>query len=267
MKKLPPKEGVDPDALAAKIAEKLKGLLAQPSVPAEVKAATELTVKDLDRALTAHELGDAKQFGTQSQRMDKQDDRLEDLENRVSSLLGFELNVLANIHALTPYDNAIWGVWPEFFWLPEVADGWRLELGSGIGYAGSPDPEDDPLHVVPLTVGVMPRVTDGFHLGFGFQGEWRIDPSEHLRYSSYGGYLEPKICPGGGDEPSEGSDLPMKTPPHFFCFGARLALEATIFQHPFYADPAEAALHPDMGETYTLPDGSFSFFVGYAFLP
>lgn len=188
---------------------------------------------------------------------------IEDLKDRVSSVFGLAVNVAANVHALAPYDHVIWGVMPELFWLPEVVDGLRLELGGGYGYAGKLD--DENLRVGTVMIGVLPKIYDGFDLGLGVIGEWRTDPSEHTKYASYGGYVEPKYCPGG-DTSADSSEYPMQTPPHYFCFGGRMALEATIFQHPI-PPLAELPLHPDAGETYTRLDGSFSLFVGYAFLP
>jgi hypothetical protein len=250
-------QGIDADALTDAVTRRIKRmlehLLARPSVPQDVRAAMAPVIEDIDRRLANLELADETLHGGLSRRIDNDEHRLAKLENRVSGIFGLGLNVAANLHILAPYDNPIWGVWPEFFWLPEVTDGLRLELGSGIGYGGK-SAEGEPLHVVPLMVGLMPEVADGFHLGFGFQGEWRIDPSEHLSTSSYGGYLEPKYCPGGG---SSDNDAPLDTPPHFFCFGARAALEATIFQNP----------DPENRNTYTMPDGSFSLVLGYAFLP
>jgi len=186
---------------------------------------------------------------------------IKEIKDRVSSVFGFELNAAVEIDALRPYGNTICGVMPQFLWLPAFSEDWRLELGGGYGYAGKLDGET--LRVGTVMVGMIPHVAGPFHLGFGVDGEWRTDPSEHTRYSSYGAYIEPKICPG--DDTPQSDEVPLTTPPHYFCFGARVSFMGTIFQHPISGpeDPPD----PHSGETYTRPDANFLFFVGYAFLP
>ena len=224
--------------------------------PEELQRRIDGLQSELDKQMKVTE-GQSNHLGEvdRQQAQDRKD--IEELQHRISGIFGFELNAAIGIHALRPYDNTIWGVMPELFWLPEFADGWRLELGGGYGYAGQLDGEA--LRIGTVMIGMMPRIGDVFHLGFGVTGEWRTDPSEHTKYASYGAYIEPKLCPD--------NDLAdaQTTPPHYFCIGVRGALEATGFQHPIVApgDPPG----PHNGEVYWRPDANFEFYLGYAFLP
>jgi len=180
----------------------------------------------------------------QSRRLDEQDHRLQDMERGGRRGFGVQISGVINFHTLRPYDQWLWGAGAELALLPALTERWRLLGGAGAAYAGK-DNSGDHLTNVTAFVGAQVRLTDELaHLAFGVLTEQRFAPSG-LADSSYGGFVEPKVCPG--------NDGPLM--PHRVCFGLRLALEDTVFQGP------------QTGELFQKFDTSIGLSIGYAYLP
>jgi hypothetical protein len=175
----------------------------------------------------------------QSARLDENDRRLAELG---SSPFGLQIGINGGGHFLVPYGTPLWDVGPELELLFRMTDGWRVLLGGGAGYGGKNSQGNGMVNIEAL-VGIQPAVTDLFHFAIGAVTEQRLASS--LQFSSYGGFVEPKLCPGNGGA--------LK--PHRFCFGLRLIAGATRFKGP------------ETGKVFTQIDGSAGLNIGYAFMP
>ena len=171
------------------------------------------------------------------------DARLEDNDRRFakwsSTSFGLGISGAGGAHFLVPYKTPLPFAGGELALYFNITQDLRFLLQAGGGYGGE-DYKGNSMGAISALVGIQPQVNDWFHIALGGIMEQRISSS--LDFSSYGGFVEPKFCPGNDSD-------------FRFCIGPRVSVVAT------------SGKGPETGKPFTLLDGGATLSVGGAFLP
>ena len=159
------------------------------------------------------------------------DARLEDNDRRFakwsSTSFGLGISGAGGAHFLVPYKTPLPFAGGELALYFNITQDLRFLLQAGGGYGGE-DYKGNSMGAISALVGIQPQVNDWFHIALGGIMEQRISSS--LDFSSYGGFVEPKFCPGNDSD-------------FRFCIGPRVSVVAT------------SGKGPETGKPFTLLDG------------
>ena len=156
-----------------------------------------------------------------------------------STSFGLGIGGVGGAHFLVPYKTPLPFAGGELALYFNITQDLRFLLQAGGGYGGE-DYKGNGMGAISALVGIQPQVNDWFHIALGGIMEQRISSS--LDFSSYGGFVEPKFCPGNDSD-------------FRFCIGPRVSVVAT------------SGKGPETGKPFTLLDGGATLSVGGAFLP